>query len=375
MDALEGSTLELMHRRRVRSFYAGYAMILMASGMIAALPLVKVDVVCNAPGMIRPGEEPVEVISPITGVVESTLLKDFKKVEAGDTLLWFSRRTPDARISEYRQMIRHNHASILDITSILHGEWPKETSLYQNSHRNYQSQQTLLDIEKEFLHSEYLTAETLFRQEVIPVREYERARSQYKAASAGMDEHRESYRSRLSEKLSQLQKENRRYQGEITQITASFQNFCIIAPSSGILQQCRGGSGGSVLATGTRLGTICPESELVAECYIETRDIPDIIPGMPVRIRFDRRNHGSVSCLYTEVSHIDPDVLMINNRLVYRVQCAIGFPASGEKTSLNLAVIPGMTFSANLVLHRVSLASLLVEKLNRRINPGLVAGQ
>ncbi len=369
MEPLEGTTLELIHKRRVSSFFAGYAMILMATGMIVALPLVKVDVVCNAAGMIRPGEEPMEVNSPLTGVVESSLLSDFRKVQAGDTLVWFNRRSPDALISEYRQMIIRNKASILDITSILSGELPAETSLYKRSHRSYLSQQTLMQIEKEFLKNEFDAAETLFYQKVIPVREYDKTRTQYLAAKAKMEDHTESYRSSLTKELFHLQQENRRYQGEVTRTLASLQNFCIVAPSSGILQQCRGVTGGSVLHAGTMLGIISPESMLVAECYVQPRDIADIKTGMPVRIRLDSHDQRSFACLFSKVSQIDPDVIIINNMPVYRVRCSLGYPPLQGEKGINRTVLPGMTFSANLILHRSTLASLLAERLNRRINP------
>ncbi|MFH0756277.1 MAG: HlyD family efflux transporter periplasmic adaptor subunit [Bacteroidota bacterium] len=373
MEALEDTTLELIHKRRVSSFYAGYAMILMAGWVIVALPLVKVDVVCNAPGMIRPGEEPMEVVSPITGVVESSLLRDFRKVEAGDTLLWFNPGTPDARISEYRQMINRNQASIRDIASILEGEHPGETTLYELSHRNFLSQQTLLQIEKEFLKSEFETSEKLFREKVIPVREYDRTRTQYLAAKAKMEDHTENYRSSLSKELFRLKVENHQYQGELTRTLVSLQNYCILAPASGILQQCRGITGGSVLHAGTMLGIISPDCMPVAECYVETRDIADIRKGMPVRIRLDRHDHWSVSCLSSKVSQIDPDAIIVNNRPVYRVRCSLAYPPSpGEKGS-NQTVIPGMTFTANLILHRATLASILTERLNRRFNPALIS--
>ena len=74
MDHLEDSTLDLIYRRRVRSYYPGYMIILLIMGISVVLPLVNVDVVTSTRGMIRPLEDPVEVSSGITGILDSTIL-------------------------------------------------------------------------------------------------------------------------------------------------------------------------------------------------------------------------------------------------------------------------------------------------------------
>ena len=371
MEPLEGSTLDLIHRRRIRSFSPGYIMILMVLGIIVALPLVKVDVVSTSGGMIRPMEEPVELIAPTSGMVDSTILRDFVWVSAGDTLLWYDRSVADTRISETRELIRRNAVYIGDISSILNKKSGVVTGKYRQSLRNHQTTMEHMQIEKEFLYMEFTSAEKLFHQEVIPVREYEMARSTYRAASAKMTDQRENYRSILEDECFRLQRENRLHTGEIANLTASLQNFHLIAPAAGTLRQCQGIANGSVIQSGSNLGTISPKGGVVAECYVGSRDIPEIHIGMPVRIRFDRKSMRTGTIIETRVSQIDPDAVVMNGRAIFRVRCILeeSNPSTGHDQGEHLVL--GMTFSASMILYRTTLGALLVEKIDRWANPAL----
>ena len=197
---------------------------------------------------------------------------------------------------------------------------------------------------------------------MIPIREYEQARNEYMVACALLEEHRESYKNHLEDDLNSLWMEKRNYEGELREIRATLQNYHLLAPSSGILCQCRGIMAGSVIQAGASLGSISPGGSLAADCYVETRDIREIRKGMPVRIRMDGKSQRPVDHLETMVSQVDPDVMIMQGRPVYRVRCMIDNPDG---------LIPGMTFSASMILYRTSIASLLARKLNRHFNPSM----
>ncbi|MCP4312625.1 MAG: HlyD family efflux transporter periplasmic adaptor subunit [Bacteroidetes bacterium] len=366
MDPLEGSTLDLIYRRRVSTFYPGYTIILIIVGIVVALPLVKVDVLSTCGGMIRPAQEPVELFPSITGIVDSTLLADHLPVSKGDTLVWIRKNILETRIGELVERTDRNSLFIRDIEAILRGGRPWETSRYIQSFRNYSTSGERFRLRKTFLHDEYYAAGRLHNEQVIPLREFEQARSEYMVACAQLDDHLENYRSRLEDDLHRLSLENRQYRGEVAEIRASLQNYTILAPSTGILNQCRGIKGGSVIQPGISLGSISPEGAVAADCFVETRDIREIRIGMTVRIRLDGKRLGPDDRLETKVSRIDPDAMLMNGRPVYRVRCLIESPQE---------LIPGMTFSASMLLYRASLASLITEKLNRHFNPAVSRDQ
>ena len=363
MDSLEGTTLDLIHRRRVTTFYPGYAIILIITGIIVALPLVKVDVVSRSAGMIRPSREPVELFSSITGIVDSSLIFDHREVSKGDTLLWLRKNLPETRINELLRQIKRYRGYILDIESIIQGKSHLNTTRYRQSSRMHNASARQLILQKNFLQDEYNAAGILYEQKVIPFREFEQSRSEYMVACAKLEDHRERYLNQLEDELNHLSMEILSYKGELEEIRASLQNYHILAPSGGTLCQCRGILTGSVIQPGSSLGRISPEGSLAADCYVETRDIREVRKGTRVSIRMDGKSQRSADRLETVVNQVDPDVILMNGRPVYRVRCLIGSPEG---------LVPGMTFSANMRLYRASVGSLLLEKLSRKFNPSLV---
>ena len=366
MDPLEGTTLDLIHRRRVSTFYPGYTIILIVLGIIVALPLVKVDVVSTSGGMIRPCQEPVELFSSITGIVDSTLLFDHLAVTAGDTLIWIRKNLPETRMKELFEQIERNNLFIRDMKAILRGDSTVSSPRYKQSFRSHSTSGERLRLKKSFLEDEYSSAGLLFDQKVIPMREFEQARSEFLVACAQLNDHQENYRNHLEDELNRLSLQNRQFEGEGAEIRASLQNYTILAPLSGTLKQCKGIRAGSVIQPGTSMGSISPGGAVAADCYVETRDIKDIRTGMPVKIRMDGKSQRSVDRLETRVSQIDPDVIILNGRPVYRVRCLIDVAEE---------LIPGMTFSASMLLYRTSIASLLTERLNRHFNPSIARKQ
>jgi multidrug resistance efflux pump len=371
MDQLEGTTIDLIYRRRMHTFYPAYAIVVIVVGTMVALPLVKVDVVATAGGMIRPCNEPSSIISPITGIVDSSRLADHMAVDAGDTLIWFRRDLPETSIETSRELVRINRGYISDIRAILRGHTPSVTSRFKQSYINHLAAEHQLGLQQELLRKKFIASEKLVSQGVIPPSEFEQARSDYLVSCARMDDNRESYRSLLEDELYRLESENRLHLGEIEKIKSSLQNYYVIAPAGGTLRQCPGITGGSLIQLGASLGTISPQGHTVAECYVETRDIAAIQTGMPVRIRLDGPDMGRQCILESSVAQIDTDVMVTGGRPVYRVRCNLAEEHFRNDNGLYRPVILGMTFSASMVLCRKSLASLLLERMKQRMDPAL----
>ena len=369
MEQLEDSTLDLIYRRRVRSYFPGYVIIFMIMGVAVALPLVKVDVVTSIRGMVRPLEEPSEVCSPMTGILDSTILGNNMEVLDGDTLLWIRRDIPDTKIKAHQDIIKTNHGSIHDILHILEGKSPRETSRFQQSYRNHHSALALLHLQQEFLHGEYRTAEALYQEEVIPKHEYEQTQSNFHIICAKVSDLRENYKNILEEEMYRLELENSQIEGEIELIKSTLQDFFVIAPASGTVHNCPGITSGSVIHIGSSLGIISPSGSLVAECYLEPDKIPVVNMGTRVKLRFDDPGFLSHSFIETVVNHIEKDISVVNGIPAYRIRCTLDNPQIRYRDGTIDPVRKGMTFTASFILFRRSLAGLILEKVNRWANP------
>ena len=369
MIQLEDSTLDLIYRRRVQSFLPGYIIIILVIVFAVALPLVNVDVITNCRGMVRPLIESAEICAPISGVLDSTILRNNIDVKAGDTLVWLRKDFPEAKLKAHRKLIRQNMASIRDISLILEGKFPRETPLYLQSYKNHCASLSYLKLQKEYLYREYSTAEKLFHEEVISQHEYETARSDYLIIIAKESDAIESYRDLLETEFHHLEMENSGLLDEIDLIQSTLFDYCIVAPVSGTLHNCQGITSGSVIHSGSSLGTISPMGKLVAECYLEPGSIQVVKVGTKVKLRFDKLRYGNQSILETEVNFIDKDVSFVNGSYIYRIRCSLDNPQIRHAADSVDPIRKGMTFTANIIQFRRSLASLLLDKMNRWANP------
>lgn len=369
MEELEGSTLDLIYRRRVCSHFPGYVIIFVIIAVLSSLPLVKVDVVTSARGMVRPVNEPSELYSSIGGLVDISLLIDNTPVDAGDTLVWIRRDLPESRIAAYQKRIRIKQASTEDIHFILRGKQPGKTAHYQQSYRNHLTARSHLEIQKDFLSGEYSTAQSLYGDDVISLHEFEKARTTYMDICAKESDLREAYKNALEADLFRIQSEIMQINDEIRLLQSSLSEYFILAPARGIVFNCRSLATGSVIHSGMSLGKISPAGMLVAECHIDPGHRASVKEGTRVKIRFDDTGFRSHHPLEAQVDLMDEEVSVYNGMPSCRIRCMlpdlmIRYTNGSCETLKN-----GMTFTASFVLFRHSLASLILEKANLWVNP------
>ena len=371
METLEGSTLELLHRRRVRTFYPGYTMILLLAGILVSLPLVKVDVVATATGMIRSSSEPLDLLPGRSGIVEECRLDEFRQVNSGDTLLQLSTALPLARLEELEDVESYNLLHINDIQAILKEKDKLRTTRFRQALLMHRTACRSLEVRRDFQKEEYLLSQGLYQEEVIPLREYEQALSRFRLADIELEDHKESFRSSLEDESMHLERENHRLRAEIEEIKAGLPSYYVLAPSGGVLRQCSGIRKGSVVQAGSRVASIVAPGSLLAECYVDSRYMDRISTGMKVRIRLEGNGPNARSWLSTRVEELDVDVLILEGRPVYRIRCPLEEPMWKQA---DLPPRTGMRFTAAVELDRCSLSALLLEKLNRNFHPVLASG-
>jgi len=360
MKDLENSTLELLHRRRIRAGTPGWVLLGLIVACLGSMPLIYVDVVSTSRGMVRNVTEPARLISPRTGIVKHCLLRDNLEVIEGDTLLWFRKEEFISCLASYQRLMKENRSRINDLHSILEGDHTLKTDAYRQGLMMHLASLKQLRVKEEYCRKEYKAMETLLREELVPKLDFEKARSEYRMIRAEAEQLNQSYMDRLSSERTRLKQENLVYAMEIQKLRAGLGTFSLIAPSSGTLMNCQGIKTGSVVSAGDELATVSCLEELVAECYLSPGDIGEVLPGMKVRIFFDSKGGSEARKLETEVSLVDPDVMLVNGSPCFRVKCRLGRQPDLRQ---------GMTFSASLILDSRSLASILIDKGGQKFNP------
>jgi HlyD family secretion protein len=334
--------------------------ILLTVGIMAALPLVKVRVVCATAGIIRTRDEAPVLAAPLTGRVLRSALEEFRRVEEGDTLLLYAGQDEKWRIREYGALIEANEKAMAEIRIMTGGGVPTGTSRYARAYRKKEALLESQRVELEELARESRISEALYLQEVIPLRDYEASMSRFRAMEARLQSQEESFLHQLEEEWIRLKGENLRLEGEVESLRSSLELHCLLAPCEGILQHCPAVAAGSLLTAGTPLGHISPKGPLLAECYVGNHHIRYIQTGQECRIRLPGGDHNRDSIMELKIMQVDPDAILVEGRAVYRVRCALESHAT---------LIPGMGFSASIPLYRASLLSLLLREADIRLNP------
>jgi multidrug resistance efflux pump len=369
MEELEDSTLNLIHRRQVRSNLPAYVLILLMTGALSALPLVKVDVVTSVKGMIRPIERPAEIFSNISGTVERSVLLENRRFNAGDTLVWIKTEILEAQIDAQQKRIKIHRESVTDIRLILDNKLARHTSHYIQSYRNHQAARSRLTIEKEFLHGDYRTALTLFNQQVISSHEYQKSRTKYRDICAQEADLCEAYKTQLEVELQRINLEIARISDEVSLTNTSLDEYYLLAPLAGTVYNSRNLSAGSVVYPGMSLAKISPSGLLVAECYLIPGQIPSVKEGTKAKLRFDDSGFRTHFPLETEVDLLDQEVTLFNGTPLYRIQCTLDGSQIRYANGSKETVKNGMTFTASFVLFRCSVAALILQKAKLWIRP------
>ena len=147
--------------------------------------------------------------------------------------------------------------------------------------------------------------------------------------------------------------------------------YVIAAPIAGRVTALQASKGRTVDGSGPLMVVVPEGSAVHAEIYAPTRAIGFAKPGQEVRLLYDAfpyQRFGSFSGRVTRVSRtvLDPREIAAPLKIeepVYRIEVALdrqSVEAFGER----LALQPGMTLSANLILARRSFLDWLLQPLN-----------
>lgn len=163
--------------------------------------------------------------------------------------------------------------------------------------------------------------------------------------------------------------ELRELEGRRDQLVEERQLHAIHAPVAGTVSQLVNLSPGSFVVAGQRLMVISPAADLIAELYVESRDIAHVAAGMPVRMQVDAFNYSDWGLLEGEVLDMSEDVVLMDERPVYRVRASIGEGRLRLPDGASGVVQKGMAVQARFSMGRRSLMQLLRDDLRSGLDP------
>ncbi|RYY29997.1 MAG: HlyD family efflux transporter periplasmic adaptor subunit [Chitinophagaceae bacterium] len=353
-----------------------WILILMVACVITALPLVTVDVTVQSEGIIRPASERTALRSITGGIISRINYKEGEYITRGSVILSIRDNLSGMRIPGTTSEIGLRKSWLQDLTLLLTTDTINQKIIQRLSSPIYKAEASrylFQSIDKSASASkaarELQVATNLWRDKVISGKEYEDKQTEFSKIKAAFEAFK-------NEQFSTWQTERSRITSELLQLELSkteqveLQNrYEIRAPVSGTVLGITARYEGAAIQAGEVFCEISPDDELMAECYLQTKDVAFIKPGQQVRLRVTAFDHHFFGVLSATVERVNNDYTLVNNAPVYVVRCRLDDRELKLKNGYRGHLKKGLALQARFVVTNRKLSELLFDKVDDWLNP------
>ena len=269
----------------------------MVIASIAILPFVKTTVSVRAAGLVRPASERTDVKTIMSGYIHKLCVKEGDTVKQGQLIAAIKDNTnrPKAELnqSEFQRktafikdllLLTSQNESISNPPLSIHS---LSTPLYKEQLSRYQFQLADHQSSIKKVTNELRTFSSLLKDKVIAPKEHFDKEIELEKLQAAFNAFRNSQLVSWQNDLQQFQSDISQFHAQRKRIEADQANHFIHAPVSGVIQDMNTRYQGNVLASGESVCLISPLTELLAECYLSTKDVGLLNIGHRVMFQID----------------------------------------------------------------------------------------
>lgn len=348
--------------------------VLLTISALATLPFVTATISVKSKGIVRPATERTEIRPVLTGVVEQLFYKEGDSVSEGATIATLRDDLSPVQTVSNNYDINQRRQFIQDLKILTSTQGTTSlnsltSQLYRQQLNRYQYQladqraslkkvQRELDITNKLLNDKVIAPKEAFDKQV----EGEKLNAAYEAFARTQ--------------IAQWQQELATYRAELSQLNATGRriqadrkNFLIKAPVCGVLQGINNLYEGSVVQVGQSIASVSPQTSLIAECYVNTKDIGLLKTGQRVRFQVDAFDYNYFGTLTGRIASIDNDFMLVDEVPVFKVRCSFDSTQLRLKDGFTGQLKKGLTLQARFVVAERTLWQLLFDKIDDWLNP------
>lgn len=341
---------------------------------LLSLPFISTTISTRATGITRPVTERSDIRPAVSGIIEKLFFKEGELVQAGEVIALIKDEVSPVQaisnnydINQRRQFVHdlkiltssQGNASFNSLSSALYKQqlnrFKYQLADQQASLRKVQRE---LDINNTLLQDKVIAPKEAFDKQV----ENEKLKAAYDAF--------------IRNQLAQWQQELSTYEAELSQlhatggkILADKKNFQIKAPVGGVIQGINNLYKGSVVQAGQTIATLSPESSLIAECYVNTRDVGLLKKEQVARFQVDAFDYNYFGVLTGKILSIDNDFSIVNEQPVFKIRCSFDTTQLHLKNGFTAKLKKGLSLQARFVVAERTLWQLLFDKIDDWLNP------
>lgn len=366
--------VELHHiRNKVKTKTIYIVVVIALCAVLASMPFIHVDITTQARGILKSPFENMPLQSVVYAQVTQTNIKENATVKNGDTLLLLNSSKINEQIARIQEKCVENLVFVADIHTILQDSGIVKTPKYTQELKYHNSIVEELSKNIAYLKTELQVSENLFNKNITPKQEYLQVKNRYESALEKLIAQQTQFRANLETEKSRLEIENNELASQIVQLEDEKRNYIITAPFSGSIVQSSGIGVGSFVSPSQTIAYISNNDSLIAECYIDPKDIGFVKKGQNVVFQIDAFDYNQWGLAEGRVLEISPDIQTMQETAIFPVRCTLTTDYMKLKNGFVGNFQKGMTITGRFYLTERTLWQLLFDKVDDWMNPKIVS--
>jgi len=365
------NTLEnLTSKNKTKSFSIYLVIVLAVIIFLISLPIIKIDISSQGRGIVRSTTDNVPVTAIVSGRVIWLNLKNNGVVKKGDTLIKIAKQNLETEKST-QGVVSNSVAELLqDVNSVLSGKTAYlRTSTAREDFLKFQSRKNELNSKVSQATLNFNRNKGLFDKNIIEKVEYEKYEYELRFANQALQSYISEQKAIWENQKRDLEERMKNLSGSIEKLKVEENNYVIIAPISGTIENFSGLQIGSFLNAAQSIATISAIDHLIVESMVSPNDIGLIYNNQKVKFQFDAFNYNQWGLLEGKVIDIDHNVSVQENQTFFKVRSELSSTEMKLKSGYKTHVSKGMTLTTRYIISRRSLFDLLFDKVDDWLNP------
>lgn len=341
-----------------------------------ALPFLYFDVSIKSSGIIRPVDERTEIRPHTTGIIDSIYYSEGQLVPKGSVVLrlrnqnFGSKKLQATFDLDQRKGFIHDLQLLTTADQIDQQILSKlQSPLYKQQISRFLYRQaehlTLIKKAQQELHMDSI----LLQEKVIAPKEMFDKVVENERLQAAFSALKQEQLSQWQQELSQYRQQLAQTQTGYSQLIQEQTLYEVRAPITGVLQGIHSKYVGGLIQAGETIGSLSPEGNVIAECFVTPRDVGLLRIGQDVKFQVDAFDHNYFGTLSGKLMVIDNDFTVAEGRPVFKIRCAFDSLQLNLKNGFTGNLKKGMTVQARFIVARRTLWQLLWDKLDDWLNP------
>lgn len=360
----------LVAKNKTKSVSLYLVVTLVLAGVMACLPIIKIDISSQSRGIVRPKQENAQLQTIVNGEIVYTNLKLNQIVSKGDTLLIIKKNVLESQLSLNDSLLEHAKEELLDFENIFNNQIDKlkEENIIEDYNRFLLEKRELYSkVQKATIN--YNRYKHLFDKQVISQAEFETHSYNLKFAKEALSSFEKKQQAQWKSQKHELETQIKNMESRKEQFIAESNNYVLTAPLSGTIENMVGLPVGTFINASQTVCTISPNTNMIVENIVSPNDIGLIKIGQSVKFQFDAFNYNQWGMLEGKVIEIDNNITTQDNSAFFKVRCSLNSNELELKNGYKTIVSKGMTLTSRYFITRRSLFDLLFDKIDDWFNP------